>query len=76
MTKVGINNNSGLSTHFQMKDDYCEHDRHSICMHMTPESHDNFFIAMFLYCMTGITDDDLAAIRQLTTEKYLGIQGS
>lgn len=36
----------------------------------------NFFIAMLLYCMTGITDDDLAAIRQLTTEKYLGIQRS
>jgi len=36
----------------------------------------NIFLALFLYCLTGITDNDLTAIRQLTTEKYLGIQES
>jgi len=34
----------------------------------------SIFLALFLYCLTGITDDDLTATRQLTSEKYLGIQ--
>lgn len=36
----------------------------------------NIFFALLLYCIIGITDDDLTAIRQLTSEKYLGIQES
>jgi len=34
----------------------------------------NIFLSLFLYCIAGLPDDDLTAIRQLTTEKYLGIQ--